>query len=53
MISIGTGQIPEKEIENLDVTVSGNPVAAYSTLKNLGVMMVEQLTAAEGCPVQR
>lgn len=42
-------------MESLDVEIAmgTNPVQALSTMRNLGVMMVEQLCASEGTPVTR
>ena len=44
VLSIGTGQIPEVPMTGLDVEIGNNPMQAVSSLRNLGVMMVEQVS---------
>uniref|UniRef100_A0A183I8V1 DHC_N1 domain-containing protein n=1 Tax=Soboliphyme baturini TaxID=241478 RepID=A0A183I8V1_9BILA len=52
VLSIGTGRIPDVPIEALNLD-SSNPLDILNTFKNLGRIILEQVSAAEGRPVDR
>ncbi|XP_003379124.1 ankyrin repeat-containing domain protein [Trichinella spiralis] len=52
LLSIGTGRIPDMPIESLNLGFI-NVIDMVSAFKNLGYMIMDQVTAAEGRPVDR
>ncbi|KRZ53007.1 85/88 kDa calcium-independent phospholipase A2 [Trichinella nativa] len=52
LLSIGTGRIPDMPIESLNLGFI-NVIDMVSAFKNLGYMVMDQVTAAEGRPVDR
>uniref|UniRef100_A0A5S6R1A0 phospholipase A2 n=1 Tax=Trichuris muris TaxID=70415 RepID=A0A5S6R1A0_TRIMR len=52
LLSIGTGRIPDMPIESLNVGIA-HPIGMVNVLKNLGYMVMDQVTATEGRPVDR
>ncbi|KFD72712.1 hypothetical protein M514_01837 [Trichuris suis] len=52
LLNIGTGRIPDMPIESLNVGIA-SPIGMVGVLKNLGYMIMDQVTATEGRPVDR
>ncbi|CDW53780.1 Patatin and Ank 2 and Ank domain containing prote in [Trichuris trichiura] len=52
LLNLGTGRIPDMPIESLNVGIS-SPIGMVGVLKNLGYMIMDQVTATEGRPADR
>uniref|UniRef100_A0A915KMK1 PNPLA domain-containing protein n=1 Tax=Romanomermis culicivorax TaxID=13658 RepID=A0A915KMK1_ROMCU len=52
VLSIGTGRIPDTPVDSLNVSTS-SPVESMNALRTLSVILVDQVTATEGLPVER
>uniref|UniRef100_A0A914XK57 phospholipase A2 n=1 Tax=Plectus sambesii TaxID=2011161 RepID=A0A914XK57_9BILA len=55
LLSIGTGVIEPQPMSMMDINLSlvGNPFSVVAAMKNLGVILLDQVTATEGVPVSR
>uniref|UniRef100_A0A0N4ZRA5 phospholipase A2 n=1 Tax=Parastrongyloides trichosuri TaxID=131310 RepID=A0A0N4ZRA5_PARTI len=56
VLSIGTGKVPQKVVENINVNVPSGIADVISTARgilNLKNILIEQITAADGEPVNR
>ncbi|KAK6764877.1 hypothetical protein RB195_024990 [Necator americanus] len=52
VVSLGTGQIPLSPLDPLHVEIF-SPISSAFTFKNLSLILVDQVTATEGAPVDR
>jgi len=53
VLSIGCGRIPDVPMEALDFGLTSNPLTSLTAVKNLGFLLVEQVTACDGLPVSQ
>ncbi|CAJ0607980.1 unnamed protein product [Cylicocyclus nassatus] len=52
VLSFGTGQIPSTRLDPLHIGIS-NPISSALNFKNLSLVIVDQVAASEGAPVDR
>ncbi|VDM66363.1 unnamed protein product [Strongylus vulgaris] len=52
VLSLGTGQIPSSPLNPLNIGIS-NPIGSALNFKNLSLIIIDQVSASEGAPVDR
>ncbi|VDK50187.1 unnamed protein product [Cylicostephanus goldi] len=52
VLSFGTGQIPSTRLDPLHIGIT-NPISSALNFKNLSLVIVDQVAASEGAPVDR
>lgn len=52
VLSIGTGRMPDIPVDSLNLSTS-SPVESMTAIRTLSTMLVDQVTATEGLPVER